>query len=73
MSDSIPEIDPPPIWLENGSCHHPVLEYDAEYLISNPVMWGEVLRAVVLFIISFLIIITNLCFLLSINIHSIRW
>ena len=56
----------------NCSCHHPLLESDAEYLINNPLDWGEIVKANVLFILSILNIITNLCFLLSINMITVR-
>ena len=56
----------------NGSCHNPLLELDTEYLINNPVELAEISKATVLFIISLLTIITNLCFILSINLVTVR-
>ena len=72
---SYSEDDPPTGqgWVVNGSCHNPLLLSDAEYLNNNPLLWGEISRAIVLFIISFLIIIFNIFLLCSINLISIRW
>ena len=70
MFDS--ERDPPPSWMLNGSCYNPLLESDEEYLVNNPVDWGEISKASSLFILSLLTIIANLCFLLSINMITIR-
>ena len=72
MSDAASERAPPPSWILNGSCHHPLLESDAEYLINNIVEWKEIFKAIILFIISFLTIITNFSFILSINIVTFR-
>ena len=72
MSDSSSERDPPPSWMMNGSCHNPLLDSDGEYLINNPVELAEISKAIILFIISLLTIITNLCFILSINLDTVR-
>ena len=72
MSDSPSERAAPPSWIQNGSCHHPLLESDAGYLINNVVEWKETFKAIILFIISFLTIITNFSFILSINIVTFR-
>ena len=55
-----------PLWLENGSCHHPLLETDAEYLIGNLVTWTEVLRSGCLLLVSLLTVTTNILLILSI-------
>ena len=57
-----------PAWLENGSCHHPLLETDAEYLVLNSVTWDEVIRSVCLMLVSLLILLTNLCLILSLSV-----
>jgi len=57
----------PALWLQNGSCHHPLLETDAEYLINNPIQVEEVVRALSLAIVSALILVTNSLFIFSIN------
>jgi hypothetical protein len=48
------------------------MESDAEYLINNSIEFTEMFKAVILFIISFLIIMTNICFIFSINIVTYR-
>ena len=58
----------PPAWIENGSCHHPLLETDAEYLVLNSVTWDEVIRSVCLLLVSLLILVTNLCLILSLSV-----
>ena len=58
----------PPVWLENGSCHHPLLQSDAEYLLNNTVAWHEILKSFILFVVSFFIILTNLVFMFSLNV-----
>ena len=68
MVDS--ECYPPASWMLNGSCHNPLIEFDAEYLKNNPVDWREILKASILFILSLL---TKLCFLLSINMITVSW
>ena len=55
-----------------GSCYNPLLELDTEYLINNPLELAEILKATILFIISLLTIIANLCFILSINMATVR-
>ena len=55
-----------PLWLENGSCHHPLLETDAEYLIGNLVTWTEVLKGGCLLLVSLLTVTTNILLVLSI-------
>ena len=62
----------PPTWVQNGSCHHPLMESDAEYLINNHIEFIEILKATILFFISFLIILSNFCFIFSINIVTYR-
>ena len=63
---------PPPAWVENGSCHNPLLESDALYLVNNPIVWTEVFKAIILFFITFLTIFTNICFLFGLNFISFR-
>ena len=58
----------PPVWMENGSCHHPLLESDAEYLLNNVVTFTEIIKSSILFITSLLIIITNLFFIFSLTV-----
>ena len=58
----------PPAWIENGSCHHPLLETDAEYLAFNSVTWDEILRSLCLLLVSLLILVTNLCLILSLGV-----
>ena len=72
MPDSRSERAPPPAWIQNGSCHHPLMESDAEYLINNEIDITEVFRASILFIISLLIILSNLCFIFSINVVTYK-
>ena len=72
MPDSPSEHDHPPSWSMTGSCYNPLLELDTEYLINNPLELAEISKASILFIISLLTIITNLCFMLSINLVTVR-
>ena len=60
----------PPVWLENGSCHHPLLESDAEYLLDNRVSWPELLKSFILFVVSMFIIVNNVFLLFSLNVVS---
>lgn len=57
-----------PIWLENDSCHHPLLESDAEYFLSNYVTWSEIVKSTTLLIVSILIIISNVFFMFSLTV-----
>ena len=72
MSDSSSERVAPPSWIQNGSCHNPHLESDAEYLINNVVEWRDISKAIILFIVSCFTIIANFCFMFSINIITFR-
>ena len=58
------------MWLENGSCHHPLLQSDAEYLLENTVSWHEIIKSFILFVVSFFIIITNLVFMFSLKVST---
>ena len=60
----------PPIWVENGSCHHPLLESDAEYFRSNVITIIEVIKSSILFIESLFIIVTNLFFMFSLTVEN---
>ena len=68
MSDSLEQAAAPPSWIQKGSCHHPLLESEAEYLVNNIVEWKEIFKAILLFIISSLTIISNVGAIFSINI-----
>ena len=45
-------------FFQNGSCHHPLLESDAEYLINNPI---EVMTNIMIMLIEMMKSKVKLC------------
>ena len=72
MANQRSELPPPPVWLQNGTCHHPSLETDPDYLHNNPIESQEIMKALLLLILSILIIGTNSWFIYWINSSPLR-
>ncbi|XP_023346358.1 uncharacterized protein LOC111715282, partial [Eurytemora carolleeae] len=61
------ERAPPPVWIENKSCHHPLEDNYLEVLQDNSIDLQETARSLILLVVTILIVLSNIVFLITLH------